>query len=130
MKRRHAIKAKSRSRLRAFVNETVSIIAGRLVAELGVDQAKADELARNCAHDICARYGGSFMYVAKDVEFDLTKRDREIFDRYNGINMAELVAEYGITHVRIYQIVAQIKAELVGKMQGRLGFDEDDGTGG
>lgn len=117
MKGRNKANAK---RLSAFVADAVSVISARLAADLKVDKAVADEMARNCAHDICARCGGTWLYVAKDAEFDLTKRDREIFERYKGYNMPELVAEYGVTHTRIYQIVAQVKREMIEKLQGKL----------
>lgn len=122
---RKQVKAKSRARVRAFVASAVAAIKGRLVAELGADPTVADEIARNCAHDVCAAHGGSFMYVPKDMEFTLTKRDREIYDRYNGRNMPELVEQYGVTHTRIYQIVAEIKAEMIAQRQGVLPGIED-----
>lgn len=121
----HAIKAKSRGRVRAFVGHSVELISRRLVAELKIDATQAEEIARDCAHDICAGHGGAFMYIPKDVEFELTKRDLEIFERFNGQNLHELVEEYKVTHTRIYQIVARVKAEEIRKRQSRLpGLDD------
>ncbi|MBX3589033.1 MAG: Mor transcription activator family protein [Ramlibacter sp.] len=124
-KSRKLIKAKNRTRVRAFVASATEIIKRRLMADVGVLPVQAEEIARDCAHDICAGHGGLFMYVPKDVEFTLTKRDLEIFERYNGRNMPELVEEFGVTHIRIYQIVAKVKARLTAERQGVLpGMDE------
>ena len=110
-------KHRSRDRVRAFVRLTVELIAKRLVTELGMMPERAAEVARDCAHDICLSHGGGYMYVPKDQEFELTKRDREIFDRFNGTNLHELVDQYKVTHTRIYQIVAQVRAEELRKRQ-------------
>ena len=123
---RKGIKQKSRKRVLAFVQHAVEVIARRLLTELGVDKDRSEEIARDCAHDICSRHGGGFMYVPKDLEFELTKRDREIFERFNGANLHELVEQYKVTHTRIYQIVAQVRADELRKRQGRLpGLDDE-----
>jgi Mor family transcriptional regulator len=108
------------NRARQFVLTSVPLVQGRLVAILGIDPAKAEDIARECVHDICVAHGGAWMYIAKDDIFELTKRDREIFEKYNGRNMQQMVEKYGITHVRILQIVAQVKKEELAKRQSRL----------
>jgi Mor family transcriptional regulator len=108
------------NRARQFVQTSVPLVQGRLVAILGIDEAQAVDIARECVHDICVEHGGKWMYIAKDDIFELTKRDRQIFDNYNGRNMQQMVEKYRVTHVRILQIVSQVKKEEIAKRQGRL----------
>jgi Mor family transcriptional regulator len=115
----------SAERVLAFVASAQEIIAARLVTDLQAAPAQAMEVARDCAHDICLAHGGSFMYVPKDAAFDLTKRDWEIYHRFNGRNLHVLVKDYGVTHTRIYQIVARCKREMIAKTQHRLPGLED-----
>lgn len=107
-------------RARHFVQTSVPLVQGRLMAILGLSESDAADLARECVHDICVEHGGKWMYVAKDDIFDLSKRDQQIFEEYNGRNMQQMVEKHRITHVRILQIVAQVKKEEVAKRQGVL----------
>jgi Mor family transcriptional regulator len=110
-------------RARQFVQTSVPLVQGRLMALAGLTEAQAIDIARECVHDICVEHGGKWMYVAKDDIFDLTKRDYQIFEEYNGRNMQQMVEKHRITHVRILQIVAQVKKEEVAKRQGTLALE-------
>lgn len=125
---RAVIKARSRDRIVAFVRLATEVLQRALVG-LGIEESKAADAARDMVHDICAAHGAGFMYVPRDLEFELTRRDREIYERFVGTNLHELAQEYRLTHVRIYQIVAQVKAEELRQRQGRLpGLDDPDET--
>lgn len=100
---------RSGPRLRIFVENAVKVISSQLVSNLKLAEDDALEIARNMTHDLCEMHGGDYMYVPKDVEFQMTKRDQVIYERFNGRNLHQLVKEFGITHTRIYQIVAQMK---------------------
>jgi Mor family transcriptional regulator len=115
-----ANESEEKQRLRAFVDTAVTRIKERLIAVLKMPEADATELARDCTHDICVEYGGRYMYVVKDVQYDLSKRDREIYNAYNGRNMLQITAKYRITHTRVYQIVNAIHAEELAKRQSQL----------
>ena len=115
----------SGKRLRIFVENAVKVISSQLVSNLKLTDEAAQELARNMTHDLCEMHGGDYMYVPKDIEFDMTKRDQKIYERFTGRNLHQLVKEFGVTHTRIYQIVAQMKKLEFGRRQGRLpGLDD------
>jgi len=44
----------------------------------------------------------------------------EIFNKCNGRNHRQLAREYGISVVRVYQIVKQVTKEMTAKRQGGL----------
>lgn len=115
-----------KKRLLGFVNTSTRLIKNRLLATLQISEDKAGELARDLVHDICVEFKGRYMYVASDYEYTLSRRDREIYDLYNGRNMHFLTEKFGITHIRVYQIVKAIHTEEIAKRQGTLpGVDID-----
>lgn len=116
----------SRERAKSFIDSACRIISVGLEVRFALPKTEATELARNMAHDLCAEHGGSFMYVPKDMSYELSQRDMDIFTEFNGRNLHQLVKKYGVTHTRIYQIVAQVKKAQLELRQGRLpGFDSD-----
>ena len=78
----------------------------------------AAEVARDCAHDICLSHGGGYMYVPKDQEFELTKRDREIFDRATR-QLQELPYYHTFTH-KSHPSVIELSERLIGYTEGRM----------
>lgn len=115
-----ANESEEKKRLREFVRGSVACMEARLIAVLKLKPDEAAELARDMAHDICVEFGGRYMYVVKDAEYELTKRDHEIYEAYNGRNMHQITAKYGITHTRVYQIVKAIHAKELAARQSRL----------
>lgn len=116
----------SKHRAKSFVDSACRIISAMLENQFELSKKEAVELARNMVHDLCVEYGGTFMYVPKDMHYELSQRDMEIFNEFNGRNLHQLVKKHGVTHTRIYQIVAQVKKAQIELRQGRLpGFDSD-----
>lgn len=94
-------------------------VAGRLV-ELGIDMERAAEVGFAIAEHVRSHWSGQSLYFAKGLRFELSCRDMEIFERFNGRNHEALAREYNLTVMRIYQIVKAVRAELVAKRQGSL----------
>ena len=68
--------------------------------------------------------GGSGFYLPKGVRRELSARDREIVTRHNGRNKRELAREYGLSEMRIDQIMAAWRKMEFARRQGRLPLDE------
>lgn len=97
----------------------------QLGQELGLTEPQAREAMREVAHNLAGEYGGTYMYVPKDREFELTKRDMEIYERLQGGNANDLAIEYRLGVQQIYSINRYVRDQLVRKRQGRLpGFDD------
>lgn len=90
------------------------------ISELGVPLDKAADIGFAAAEHIRDHWGGQPIYLPKGAQYDFSKRDLEIFERFNGHNHAELAKEYDRSVMRIYQIVKAVRAELIKKRQGAL----------
>lgn len=93
---------------------------GLKLVELGVDPEKAAEIGFASAEHIREHWGGQPLYLPKGMQYEFSRRDIEIFDKFNGRNHAALAREYNVSVMRIYQIVKAIRAELIRKRQGAL----------
>ena len=60
------------------------------------------------------------MYLAKGVAMHLSARDRELCAKFRGNNYRELAREYGLTEMRVRQIVDTWQRECFARRQGRL----------
>lgn len=68
--------------------------------------------------------GGTAIYLAKGVAVHLSARDREMCGKFRGNNYRELAREYGLTEMRVRQIVDTWQRErFLARQQGLPGFD-------
>lgn len=112
-------------RAAALIRRLTEIGAAVLVRDLGVDKAKAEASMREIAHDLAKEHGGAYIYVPQDHEFELTKRDMRIWDRFNGHNVQELVAEFGLSQVQIHCIIKHVRRQQARRNQAALpGFED------
>lgn len=74
--------------------------------EVPVDNA---QLALRLVFQLCHDFGGSAFYLHKTpiAQRRRAKRDEAISNEFNGKNIAELTRRYGLTEMRIRQIVKQ-----------------------
>ena len=69
--------------------------------------------------------GGRALYLAKGVAMHLSDRDRKMCVKFRGHNYRELAREYGLTEMRVRQIVDTWQRECFARRQGRLpGLDD------
>lgn len=90
------------------------------LAEAGIGAELAADIGFSSAEHIREHWSGQSIYLPKGVQYDFSRRDLEIFDRFNGHNQPELAREYNLTVMRIYQITKAVRAELLKKRQGAL----------
>lgn len=64
--------------------------------------------------------GRGGIYIAKGLIAQLSARDREMCAKFRGNNYRELAHEYGLTEMRVRQIVDTWQREQFEKRQGRL----------
>lgn len=94
-------------------------VAAKL-AENGIELERAADIGLAVAEHIRANWSGQSLYLPKGERYELSRRDMEIFERFNGTNHEPLAREYNLTVMRIYQIVKAVRAEMVRKRQGSL----------
>jgi len=94
-------------------------VAAKLV-EMGIDMERAAEIGFSVAEHIRINWSGQNLYLPKGVQYELSRRDVEIFEKFNGQNHEALAREYDRTVMRIYQIVKAMRAAMIRKRQGSL----------
>ena len=114
-------------RAATLIRRLIEIGVEVLVRDLGVERPKAEASMREIAHDLAKEHGGTYIYVPQDHEFELTKRDMRIWERFNGHNVHELVAEFGLSSVQIHYIIKHVRRQQARKNQVALpGFETQD----
>jgi len=73
-----------------------------------VSEADARAFGRRVADMLAEDWGGSNVYIPKNMASRFRNRDATLYREYRGDNIAELAKKYGITQQRVYAV---IKAE-------------------
>jgi len=126
---------KSNEKLYQFVDALISTGAREIKQSLGVDEDKARALMREIAHSICFQYARSYMYVPADLEFQLTKRDEEIWQeygqdgpdgarKYSPQRIAQIADARRLTTQHLYCIVRIMQKRELASRQGQLELGE------
>jgi Mor family transcriptional regulator len=101
-----------------FVAKAVERLAAR-----GLERVLAQDIAWELAEMMRKDWGGQGnLYIPKGLDYDLSKRDLEIFRKFNGANYLALAQEYGVTDRQIRSIVNKVREVEFLKRQGSL-FD-------
>ena len=80
-----------------------------LVNSLGL--SRLADLARSATDRISRDVGGVSFYMPKGFIRFSSARDRDIFAEFNGKNQRELARRYGLSDMRIKQIVASMRSK-------------------
>jgi Mor family transcriptional regulator len=102
--------------------DNLRMVAELLYVQLVEDEGIADMalLALRQTERLCAELGGMNFYMNKGLRYRASLRDREMFARFNGRNYDELARAYGLTPMRVRQIIAAMLAEETARRQGKL----------
>lgn len=76
----------------------------------------AEIIGEDAARKLCEAFGGDTIYVPKAETLDSADRIAEIRKAYNGGNAKVLAERYGVTRMRIYQIVGDMLPKIDGQM--------------
>lgn len=94
----------------------------------GDEPKVARERAFRAVRALATFHGGRTFYVPQGRQLDRALRDREIWARHTGHNVAELSQAYHLTEVQIYSILAEQRKLARARYQSDL-FDECPGEG-
>lgn len=107
-------------KLTIFVDALVATGARELVRTLEVDETLAREVMRTVAHEICSQFQRTYIYVPVDLQYQLSQRDREIWEKYSSDSatsrkfspgrLSELATDYKLTTVQMYCILRLMRA--------------------
>lgn len=82
-----------------------------LMQRFGMERDRAIEVAEAFIRMLMDHWRGQNIYIPSDYRYELTARDREIYDRMQRGNAQDLAAEYGLSYIRIYQICKRVAQE-------------------
>lgn len=80
-------------------------------------EADAKDFGRRVADMLAEDWGGSSVYIPKNLASRFRHRDSQLYREFNGRNVVELAARYGLTQQRVYAI---LKAERARRGSGQL----------
>lgn len=102
--------------------QQVAHALGELIA---VDQERAEHIGKAVAERMAAHWGGQNIYFPMGLTMKLSRRDRQIYDKFNGHNQNELAREFGVSVQWIYKIIKAVRKEEVARRQGDMFTEED-----
>jgi len=97
-----------------------------LPLRLGVQRLA--QLALDQTERLSFDLGGESFYMHRGTRYRLSLRDRQIVAEFNGRNQHLLARKYGLSVMRIYQIIAAAREEEVARRQGRLDLGDECGA--
>lgn len=99
-------------------------IAVALTELASMESGAAQQVAGEITDRMSAHWGGQNIYFPIGQSIKLSRRDRQIYEDFNGSNHRELVAKYGASLQWIYKIVKAIRKEEIARRQKDLFPDE------
>ncbi len=99
------------------LTEHIAVALNELVA---MDDSKARHVAKEVTDRMAAHWGGQNLYFPKGMSVKLCRRDRQIYDDFNGSNQSDLARKYGVSLVWIYKIVKAVRKEDDARRQGDM----------
>jgi Mor family transcriptional regulator len=90
-----------------ILSELAAYVAEQLTKD-GIDPSRAADIGFAAAETIRENFSGHPTYWPKGIQFECSMRDAQIYNEFNGTNHATLADKYGLTEVRIYQIIKRV----------------------
>ncbi|MDP2091783.1 MAG: Mor transcription activator family protein [Pseudohongiella sp.] len=95
-------------------------IASRVICDGGVPAANADEIASRISAEIRASWGGQQIYIKKTDLEQLSARNIDIYNEFNGSNHHQLAKKHGLAVPVIYRIIKTVQLQEREKRQHKL----------
>lgn len=94
--------------------------ATAIVETVGLSEEQA-RAAVYCITEIIRRdWAGTQPYFSKGLAYEVTRRDREMYEKFNGSNHAALAREYDISVRQVYERINIIREEEFRRRQPAL----------
>ena len=99
-----------------LVDKTASV----LVEKAGLDPDIAQLCAEAVAHRMRQSWGGQQVYFPKGQAVDISERDLQLFQEFDGKNQRDLARKYGMSLQWVYQRIKAVQAAEVARRQANL----------
>lgn len=104
---------------REMLVDVAEQVEERLVA-IGYDHEEAQRMGWDVARHLNEFWGGGVLYICKGMHYEISRRDQEIYRRFNGDNHDWLATTYDLTVQHVYRIVKRVGAAERAKRQPNL----------
>lgn len=94
--------------------------AACLIGELKMEKGRARAVAKKVARHITDNWGGQLIYIPKNHFGQLSERDKQLYEEFNGRNHAALSRKYKLTVQQVYRIVKEVGMRERAKSQSDL----------
>lgn len=96
------------------LTEHVAAALGELVS---MDDEAARHVAKEVADRMAAHWGGQNVYFPMGLAGKLSRRDRQIYEEFNGTNQSDLARKWGVSLQWIYKIVKAVRKDEIARRQ-------------
>lgn len=90
------------------VAETIGLEITAELKRRGITKDDAEKIAVGVTQKLRWLYGGHNVYFQKNRIQNINQRDAEIYAAFKGNNYADLAFQYGLTEMRIRQIIEKV----------------------
>lgn len=88
--------------------EGLAARAAELLCAEGIGQEQARTIGFKLAESVRQHWGGQLVYVPVGTGYEISERDREIWEKFTGDNHEQLARDYEVTVVHVYRIVKKM----------------------
>jgi Mor family transcriptional regulator len=92
-----------------LLESLTTVAADVLQSEAGMEDTQARAIGESISYKFATKEGGVSFYLPRGLGAQLVRRNVEIKKKFNGLNYADLASEYGLTEMRVRQILARPK---------------------
>lgn len=90
------------------------------MTEHGISAEHAKHAGLRVTEEVRKQFGGQMIYIPKGMDYEISTRDQEIWQKFNGKNHAALCHEFDISLQWLYKIIKYMRAEDVKRRQTSL----------
>jgi len=112
-----------RSRGPELLIDLVDKTAQVLEQEAGLSPETARACAEAVGHQMRLEWGGQQVYFPKGAAVDISARDRQLYDEFDGHNHVHLARKYNMSVQWVYQRVKAVQAAEISRRQVNLFVD-------
>jgi Mor family transcriptional regulator len=88
--------------------EGLAVRAAELLCAEGLSKDKARVIGFKLAESVRQDWGGQLVYVPVGTGYEISERDREIWEAFKGDNHEQLARQFDVTVVHVYRIVKKM----------------------
>lgn len=86
----------------------IAATVGEALQRNGSTEESAVKIGQETAEAVRKNYGGQLLYIPKGERYELSQRDLEIWNEFNGRNIQTLAAKHALSVPQMYRIIQRV----------------------